>query len=362
MIEVAVILGLGTLATGLAAAAALRLLPSVRLQLAGLALLAVILPLAAVLTSGWVMFHMHDDVKILSVSAAAALSAVIGALLLGSWILRPLERLRSASRQLAGGDLKARAPLGGPHEVADVGRSFNEMAASIEELFDARRQLVAWASHDLRTPLASLRAMLEALDDGLAEPDEYLPAIGEQVRTLSSLVDDLFELARIDAGVLTLELREASLRSVVESCVRALEAEARGRKIHLEARVDPAVSQVWMAPEKVERVLLNLLTNALRHTPADGAVAVVVEPRDGRVVVAVDDSGQGLTPTAARRMFERFWRGDDARTPATGGAGLGLAIAQGLVEAHGGEIWAENRAVGGARIAFTLPLVRRESG
>jgi signal transduction histidine kinase len=362
MIEVAIILGLGTLAAGLAAAAVLRLLPSVRLQLAGLALLAVILPLTAVLASGWVMFHMHDDVKILSVSAAAALSAVIGALLLGGWILRPLERLRSASGRLAGGDLKARAPLKGPREVADVGRSFNEMAASIEELFDARRQLVAWASHDLRTPLASLRAMLEALEDGLAEPGEYLPAIREQVQTLSSLVDDLFELARIDAGVLRLELRDASLPSVVESCVRALEAQARARNIRLEARVDPAVSKLWMAPEKIERVLLNLLTNALRHTPTDGAVAVVVEPRNGRVVVAVDDSGQGLTPTAARRMFERFWRGDDSRTPATGGAGLGLAIAQGLVEAHGGEIWAENRAVGGARIAFTLPLGRRESG
>ncbi len=361
MIQVAVILGLGTLAAGLVAAAALRLLPSVRLQLAGLALLAVILPLVAVLTSGWVMFHMHDDVKILSVSTAAALSAVIGALLLGSWILRPLERLRDASRLLAVGDLKARAPLEGPREVADVGRSFNAMAASVEELFDARRQLVAWASHDLRTPLASLRAMLEALEDRLAEPEEYLPAIGEQVQTLSLLVDDLFELARIDAGVLTLELRDASLPSVVESCVRALEAEARARKIHVEARIDPAITQVWMAPEKVERVLLNLLTNALRHTPSDGAVAVVVEPRDGRVVVAVDDSGQGLTPAAARRIFERFWRGDDARTPANGGAGLGLAIAQGLIEAHGGEIWAENRAAGGARIAFTLPHGSRDA-
>ena len=361
MIEVAIILGLATLAAGVAAAAALRLLPSVRLQLAGLALLAVILPLTAVLASGWVMFHMHDDVKILSVSAAAALSAVVGALLLGGWILRPLERLRGTSARLAGGELNARASFDGPRELADVSRSFNEMAASIEELFDARRQLVASASHDLRTPLASLRAMLEALEDGLADPAEYLPAISEQVQTLSALVDDLFELARIDAGVLTLELRQASLRTLVESCVRGLEAEARARNIQLEARVNPAVSDVWMAPEKVERVLLNLLTNALRHTPADGAVAVVVEPRNGQVVVAVNDSGQGLTATAARRMFERFWRGDDSRTRATGRAGLGLAIAQGLVEAHGGQIWAENRTAGGARIAFTLPLVRPES-
>jgi signal transduction histidine kinase len=361
MIDVAVVLGFATLAVGVVVAAALRLLPSVRLQLVGLALLAVILPLAAVLTSGWVMFHMHDDVKILSVSAAAALSAVVGALLLGGWILRPLERLRGTSARLAGGELSARASLDGPREVADVGRSFNEMATSIEELFDARRQLVAWASHDLRTPLASLRAMLDALEDGLADPADYLPAIGEQVQTLSSLVEDLFELARIDADVLRLELRHASLRTVVESCVRALKAEARSRNIQLRAQVDPAVSHVWMAPEKVERVLLNLLTNALRHTPSDGAVAVVVEPGNGQVVVAVDDSGRGLTPTAARRMFERFWRGDDSRTGATGGAGLGLAIAQGLVEAHGGKIWAENRDAGGARIAFTLPLARQDS-
>jgi signal transduction histidine kinase len=356
VIEVAVVLGLATLACGVIAAALLRLLPSVRLQLAGLALLAVVLPLLAVLASGWVMFHMHDDVKILSVSAAAALSAVIGALLLAHWILEPLQRLRGASSKLADGQLSARAPLDGPREIADLGRSFNDMAASIEELFDARRELIAWASHDLRTPLASLRAMIEALEDGLAEPEEYLPAIGEQVQTLSALVDDLFELARIDAGVLTLELREASLPTVVESCVRALEAEARARHIHLEASIDPTVANVWMAPEKVERVLLNLLTNALRHTPGDGAVAVVVEPQEGGVLVAVDDTGEGLTPTAARRMFERFWRGDDSRTPGRAGAGLGLAIAQGLVHAHGGEIWAENRAAGGTRVAFELPL------
>jgi signal transduction histidine kinase len=358
VIDVAVVLGLATLAAGIVSAVALRLLPSARLQLAGLALLAVILPLTAVLASGWVMFHMHDDVKILTVSAAAALSAVVGALFLGGWILRPLERLRRTSERLAGGDLQARASLDGPREIVEVARSFNEMADSVEELFDARRQLVAWASHDLRTPLASLRAMLEALEDGLAEPDQYLPAIAEQVEKLTSLVEDLFELALIDAGVLKLELEKASLRRVVESCVRGLEAEARAKNVHLEARVDPTITDVWMAPDKVERVLVNLLTNALRHTPSDGAVAVVVEPRNGEVVVAVDDSGRGLSAAATRRMFERFWREDQSRTAATGGAGLGLAIAQGLVEAHGGAIWAEDRAVGGARVAFTLPLAR----
>ena len=230
------------------------------------------------------------------------------------------------------------------------------MAASLERLFDARRQLVAWASHDLRTPLASLRAMVEALEDGLATQDEYLPAIREQLETLSVLVDDLFELARIDAGALTLELHDAQLGELVSSCLRALDAEARARNIRLAAQLDPADPTVRIAPEKIERVLLNLLTNAVRHTPSDGAVSVVVQPDSDHVVVAVEDTGAGLTPTAARRMFERFWRDDEARTRTTGGAGLGLAIAKGLVQAHGGAMWAENRSSGGARIAFTLPL------
>ena len=170
------------------------------------------------------------------------------------------------------------------------------------------------------------------------------------------LVDDLFELARIDAGALTLELHDAQLGELVSSCLRALDAEARARNIRLAARLDPADPTVRIAPEKIERVLLNLLTNAVRHTPSDGAVSVVVQPDSDHVVVAVEDTGAGLTPTAARRMFERFWRDDEARTRTTGGAGLGLAIAKGLVQAHGGAMWAENRSSGGARIAFTLPL------
>jgi signal transduction histidine kinase len=348
-------LGLGVLAVGIALAAAVRLLPTLRLQVTALALLATCLPLSVVLASGWVMFGMHDHAKVIAVGVASALAALVGALLLVRWILGPLERLRAASVRVAGGELTARASECGPRELLELGGAFNEMAGSLERLFDARRQLVAWASHDLRTPLASARAMVEALEDGLASQDEYLPAIREQLDTLSLLVEDLFELARIDAGVLTLELHEARLGDLVSSCIRALDAEARARNIRLAADVDPADPTVRIAPEKIERVLLNLLTNAVRHTPSDGAVSVVVRPEPEQVVVAVEDTGAGLTPTAARRMFERFWRDDEARTRSTGGAGLGLAIAHGLVQAHGGAMWAENRSSGGARVAFTLP-------
>ena len=353
MIGLAVVVAVATLLVGSGLALALRLLPSVRTQLAGLALLAVSLPLAVVFLSGWAMFHMGDDVKILAVAAASASVAVGAALLLAASIAARIRRLRDASRAIAAGDLSARADEHGPRELAELARSFNTMAAELARLFDARRELVAWASHDLRTPIGSLRAMLEAVEDGLAEPEEYLPAINAQVRKLSALVDDLFELAWIDAGALTLELHDAELQSLVDECVRTIAPEAARKGVRLETRVTAA--RAHCAPDKIERVLLNLVSNALRHTPSDGAVAVVVERGGPDVRVSVEDTGEGLEPGAERRMFDRFWRGDRARSGE--GAGLGLAIARGLVEAHGGRIWAERRAGGGARVSFTLPAV-----
>jgi signal transduction histidine kinase len=141
----------------------------------------------------------------------------------------------------------------------------------------------------------------------------------------------------------------------VRTCVRGFEAEARARHVDLSARLDGDLPAVHAAPDQVQRVLQNLLTNALRHTPSDGAVAVVVRAGDREVTIAVEDNGEGLSGGAERRMFERFWQGDSARAAPRSGAGLGLAIARGLVEAQGGHIWAENRQGGGARVAFTLP-------
>jgi signal transduction histidine kinase len=328
---------------------------SIRAQLALLALVAVCVPLTAVLASGLVMFPMHEFEKIFLVSGISALVALGVALALGRRMLRPLASLRSASKRLAGGDLSARAPERGPRELRELSASFNEMAASLERLFDARRELVAWASHDLRTPLASLRAMNEALEDDLAKPAEYLEAIRTQTDILSGLVEDLFELARIDAGALTLELREAPLGELVSRCLSSVGAEANARGVELASRGEAVVR---IAPDKVERVLMNLLANAVRHSPPNGEVAVVVEPNADHVVVAVEDMGDGLAAGASERMFDRFWRADGSRTRSSGGAGLGLAIARGLVQAHGGTIWAENRDGGGTRVAFTLPLVR----
>ena len=354
MTELAVIVALTTLAVGVVTVIGLHLLPTVKLQLAGLALLAVVLPLAAVLTSGWVMFHMGADVKILAVASASATAAVAAGLLLARSISRRIDQLRATSSLFAAGELSARAPEHGPRELAELGASFNEMAVNVEQLFDARRQLVAWASHDLRTPIASMQAMLEAVEDGLADSEDYLPALRGQVERLGMLVEDLFELARIDAGLLTLELRETPIDGLVESCVRELEPEARAKHVRLVARIKEPARAVC-APDKVERVLFNLLTNSLRHTPSDGSVAVLVEPVKQEVRITVEDTGEGIAPEMLRRMFDRFWRGDRARSGERAGGGLGLAIAQGLVEAQGGRIWAESRPAGGARVSFTLP-------
>jgi signal transduction histidine kinase len=352
MIELALVVAAVSLATGLVVALALQRAPTVWLQLAGLAVLSVSVPLAAVLTSGWVMFHMGADRKILAVAAGSAAAAVIAALGLARSITWSIRRVSNASAELAAGDLSARAPMGGAGEIAQLAEAFNTMASSVEQLFDARRELVAWASHDLRTPLASMQAMIEALEDGLAEPADYLPTLRAQVRTLSMLVDDLFELARIDAGALTFELQETRVAGIVESALRVVEPEASSRNVGLVAHLDAGASAP-VVPDKIERVLSNLLTNALRHTPADGSVAVHLEQRADDVLVRVEDTGSGLPAEALGRMFERFWRADRART--AGGTGLGLAIARGLVEAHGGRIWAENRPQGGARVSFTLP-------
>ena len=353
MIVVALVVSSATFAAGLVAALLVRRLPTVRTQLAGLALLGVALPLAAVLLSGIAMFHMGADIVILAVTAASSTVTLVVAMLVARSISSSVRELAETSQRFARGELDARAPEQGPRELAQLGTSFNEMARELEELFDARRQLVAWASHDLRTPLASLRAMIEAVEDGLASADHYLPAMRSQVETLGTLVDDLFELARIDAGALTLELRDATLAPLVESCIDSLEAEAQAKRVSLDATFDGETRTVRCAPDKIERVLLNLLSNALRHTPSDGAVAVRVSSELGEVRVSVEDTGEGLGPESVRRMFDRFWRGDEARS--TTGAGLGLAIARGIVEAHGGRIWAERRAEGGARVSFTLP-------
>ncbi len=223
------------------------------------------------------------------------------------------------------------------------------------EVEAARRQLVAAASHDLRTPLASLRLLVESIDDGVATGetrDRYLKEIRTHVGVLSDLIDDLFELSRIEAGDISWTMRQVELRELIDDTVAAMRASAAERGVRISADLPDRDLVAQANAEKVQRVLFNLIQNAIRHTPADGSVTVRARPLGKGVEVEVDDEGEGIAAADGDRVFEAFYRGDASR--GEDGAGLGLAISKAIVEAHGGEISLEPRAPG-ACVRFTLP-------
>jgi signal transduction histidine kinase len=219
---------------------------------------------------------------------------------------------------------------------------------------DARRGLVAAASHDLRTPLASLRLLVEAIEDGVAgeDRDRYLAEIRTHVAVLSDLIDDLFELSRIEAGDISWTLRQVELGELIGDTVAAFRVSAAERGVHLAAELPSGKVVAEADAEKVQRVLFNLIQNAIRHTPADGSVTVRASGGPSGVEVEVADSGEGIPAGDGERVFEAFYRGDSSR--GEDGAGLGLAISRAIVEAHGGRIWLEDGDPG-TRVRFTLP-------
>jgi signal transduction histidine kinase len=225
------------------------------------------------------------------------------------------------------------------------------MRRQVEE---ARRGLVAAASHDLRTPLASLRLLVEAVDDGVAgeDRDRYLGEIRTHVAVLSDLIDDLFELSRIEAGDISWTMRRVELGDLIGDTVAAFRTSAEERGVHLAAELPGEEVVAEADAEKVQRVLYNLIQNAIRHTPADGSVTVRAKGGPSEVEVEVADSGEGIPAGQNERVFDAFYRGDSARDG--DGAGLGLAISRAIVEAHGGRIWLEDGHPG-TRVRFTLP-------
>jgi signal transduction histidine kinase len=223
------------------------------------------------------------------------------------------------------------------------------------EVEEARRALVAAASHDLRTPLASLRLLVDAIEDGVATGetrDRYLAEIRTHVRVLSDLIDDLFELSRIETGDISWSLRQVELGELIGETVAAMRAPAEQRGVRLATELPPRGVRAEADAEKVQRVLFNLIQNAIRHTPADGSVTVRARPHGGDVEVEVADDGEGIPEGDGERVFEAFYRGDASR--GEDGAGLGLAISRAIVEAHGGRIWLED-GMPGTTVRFTLP-------
>lgn len=275
--------------------------------------------------------------------------------------------LNQGAKQIAEGNFDVRVPVSGRDEVAELARSFNEMAEQLEaaarkqeELDQLRRDLIAWVGHDLQTPLASMRVIVEALADGVVDDPEtverYLRTAQRDIRSLSHLIDNLFDMAQLDAGDLQLERRPNSISDLISDTLETFSALAARRGVTLEGTVAPGVDPVFMDGQQIGRVLANLVSNALRHTPAGGTVHVEAAQREGAVRVDVRDTGEGIPSDDLPHVFDQFYRGEKSRSRATGGSGLGLSISKAIVEAHGGHIGVESAPDEGTRFSFTLPI------
>lgn len=272
-------------------------------------------------------------------------------------ILSPIRVLNSAARQLGQGDLSQRVPINGWDEVGELALTFNTMAEGLERAERQRRSLMADVAHELRTPLSNIRGYLEAVRDGLLQPDQAtIDTIYQQVLYLTHLVEDLRILALADAGALRLYMEPDSLEEVLHRSVEAMRPRAEARGISLSLQIAQAIPLVRMDRTRIAQVVANLLENALAHTPKDGSVSVLTEMVGDRARVTVADTSEGIPPEHVPFIFDRFYRIDPSRSRATGGAGLGLTIAKKLVEAHQGSIWVESTPGQGSRFTFELPL------
>jgi signal transduction histidine kinase len=284
--------------------------------------------------------------------------AVIITLILSRRIVRPLESLTVAARQMEKGDLTTRVNVASSDEIGQLSHAFNAMADGLARQEQLRRNMVSDVAHELRTPLTNIRGYLEAAKDGLVQPDAALvDNLYEEAILLNRLVNDLQELAQAEAGQLRLERLPVKMDDVIRTTVEVLGPRAEACDISLVVRVPDDLPLVKADLHRVGQVLRNLLNNALDFTPQGGQVTVTAEPDGAWVSVQVQDTGPGIAPDHLPYVFERFYRVDPSRTRTTGGAGLGLAIVKQLVEAHGGRVWVKSTLGAGATFGFTLPLV-----
>lgn len=346
---------------------------SLRWQLGLVAVVPVLAVLLGVVAIAQLMFlSPHDLEVVMLVTVSSATISLAVAALLAEALVRWSRSLREHVRRIGGGDADDEPPEA-PAELRHLADDLAVARARLEEaserearLEDSRRELVSWVSHDLRTPLAGIRAMTEALEDGMAvDPPRYHRQIRGEVDRMVRMVDDLFELSRIHAGVLRLHPEVVLLGDLVSEAIAGADAVAREHGVRLDGEVQPGL-QVAVDPAGLGRVLGNLIVNGIRHTPSDGSVQVSARAIGDEVELAVADQCGGIEPATMDRVFDVAFRGAEARTPddptiphATGRAGLGLAIVRGLVEAHDGRVEVANVGddrVTGCRFVVRLPV------
>jgi signal transduction histidine kinase len=345
----------------------INLSPTLRWSLLGGYALSSILTFFNVWFSAQMMFASQHDLllAIVLLVFAGGMAMALG-YFLSSTITDRIHLLKGAAEKLAEGDLQTRVPVNGRDEVAALAGAFNQMASQLEasdkkqhELERMRADLIAWVSHDLQTPLTSIRAIIEALEDGVVDEPamvkRYLHTAQRDVRLLSVLIDDLFQMAQLDTGGIPLDRAKSSLSDLISDTLESFSELALRQGVKLDGSVDANVDPVTMDTQRIGRVLNNLIGNALQHTPAGGRVEIQARRTASGVETSVSDTGEGIRSEDIPYVFESFYRGDKSRSRATGGAGLGLAISRGIVQAHGGEIKVISEVGNGSQFIFTLP-------
>jgi signal transduction histidine kinase len=323
-------------------------LPSIKLKLGAIIVASV--GVAIVVISAGVKLHIWPYFTV----ALAGILALVMVQLLARGMTSPLRQMADAAKAMARGDYERRVTATSRDEVGDLARAFNAMAAELGEVDRIRRDLVANVSHELRTPITALRAALENVVDGVAEPDnDMLRTMLEQVDRLGRLVSQLLDLSKLESGAVPLNRQRFAVRPLLDKAVREAKLHAPNGVLlavdaeeHLQADADP---------ERLHQVLSNLVENAVRHSPADGTVTVRAGSVNGHLEIEVLDDGPGVPAGEQERIFERFYRADAARARSEGGSGLGLAIAKWIVDMHGGDIKALPKAPTGCRMVVALP-------
>ncbi|MBK8033600.1 MAG: HAMP domain-containing histidine kinase [Chloroflexi bacterium] len=336
--------------------------------LANIILLVTLIILNVWLTAQLMFISEHDFVLTMALLIfAGAISAISVFFIASTWINR-IYQLGNAAKLLQSGDLRAKLPVRGRDELAQLTNSFNHMIDGLQaielqkqELEQTRRDLVAWVSHDLRAPLANIRAMNEAILDGVVSDPQtvhrYIGTVQKELFHLSKMIDDLFDLAQLDAGDFVLHCQPTSLRDMISDALGSMNAKAEGRSVRLDGSLETGIDLVKIAPEKIQRVLHNLLTNALEHTPNGGAISIRARRIPDAVEVSVHNTGSFIPTADLPYVFESFFRSEPSRAQYGGrrGTGLGLAIVRGFVEAHGGQVYVESSREAGTTFRFTIP-------
>ncbi len=352
-------LGAATVFAGHAIVAARGRIGGLRRQFALLAAVAAAQLAVAVALFVQLMFVSgHDAFFTALIAAYAGALALWAGRLLGRRALADVDAVRATLEAVGQGRRDVRTSLGGRDELARLGADVDAMVVTLDGEERARRGLIAAVSHDLRTPLTSLRLLVDAIDDDLvtdpAMRREYLARISTNVHALSALIDDLFELSRLESGDIRWTMERVELGELVAETIEAMRPHAEAGAVAVRAELAPRLAAAQANPEQIQRVLFNLIQNAIRHTPADGSVVVRAAPADQDAIeVEVADSGPGIGGDERDRIFEPFFQGGERAARSDGGAGLGLAISRAIVEAHGGRIWLAD-AESGTVVRFRL--------